>query len=169
MGRPPNFLTRIWARQHEVELAKAQALHETIQRGPPAGSGITPKNWQLWHQYKYFICPRSKNTCVEQECRLGASCRSMRTIGLTGDGRSLPRKLRPFCGARNRRGEPCAVKVVPGKCRCRFHGGLSTGPRTIEGRARIAAAQRLRWAGQRGRKIGTPANFPDDFVKNGDA
>ena len=37
------------------------------------------------------------------------------------------------------------MRVVPGKRRCRFHGGLSTGPRTMEGRARIAEAQRRRW------------------------
>jgi len=35
--------------------------------------------------------------------------------------------------------------VVPGKRRCRLHGGLSTGPQTPEGKARIAAAQRERW------------------------
>jgi hypothetical protein len=29
--------------------------------------------------------------------------------------------------------------------RCKLHGGKSTGPKTAEGRARIAAAQRLRW------------------------
>ncbi|MGI3185019.1 HGGxSTG domain-containing protein [Nioella aestuarii] len=32
-----------------------------------------------------------------------------------------------------------------GKQRCRMHGGLSTGPKTVEGRARIAEAQKLRW------------------------
>jgi ABC transporter substrate binding protein len=35
--------------------------------------------------------------------------------------------------------------------RCRFHGGLSTGPKTAEGKARIAEAQRRRWAAVRGR------------------
>jgi hypothetical protein len=30
------------------------------------------------------------------------------------------------------------MRVVPGKRRCRFHGGLSTGPKTKAGRARIA-------------------------------
>jgi hypothetical protein len=29
--------------------------------------------------------------------------------------------------------------------RCRLHGGKSTGPKTPEGRARIAEAQRARW------------------------
>ena len=33
--------------------------------------------------------------------------------------------------------------LVNGKCK--LHGGLSTGPKTEEGRARIAAAQRARW------------------------
>jgi hypothetical protein len=48
----------------------------------------------------------------------------------SGDGSALNRQDRPRCGARNRRGCPCAVRVEPGKKRCRFHGGLSTGPRT---------------------------------------
>jgi hypothetical protein len=37
------------------------------------------------------------------------------------------------------------VRVEFGKARCRFHGGLSTGPKTKAGRARIAEAQRRRW------------------------
>ena len=51
------------------------------------------------------------------------------------------------CGARRKRdGQPCQCPVEPGRRRCRFHGGLSTGPKTMEGRDRIAAAQRARWA-----------------------
>jgi len=41
MGRTPSFLKRIFARVHEIELAEAQAIREIIQRGPPAGSGIS--------------------------------------------------------------------------------------------------------------------------------
>ena len=37
------------------------------------------------------------------------------------------------------------VRVEFGKARCRFHGGLSTGPKTETGRRRIAEAQRRRW------------------------
>lgn len=51
-----------------------------------------------------------------------------------------------FCGAKTRKGTPCRAKPIPGKARCKFHGGLSTGPRTPEGKARIADAQRRRWA-----------------------
>jgi hypothetical protein len=50
-----------------------------------------------------------------------------------------------LCGERTRTGRPCIAKPVPGKKRCRNHGGLSTGPRTAEGRERIGQAQRKRW------------------------
>ncbi|RDW13113.1 helix-turn-helix domain-containing protein [Paracoccus thiocyanatus] len=52
---------------------------------------------------------------------------------------------RVICGARNRKGAPCRCKSEPGKRRCKFHGGRSTGPKTPEGKARIAQAQRQRW------------------------
>lgn len=52
---------------------------------------------------------------------------------------------RQTCGARTRKGTPCRANAINGKERCRFHGGMSTGPRTPEGRARIAEAQRKRW------------------------
>ena len=45
-----------------------------------------------------------------------------------------------ICGAKTRSGEPCSKFPIKGKRRCRLHGGLSTGPRTPEGRARIARA-----------------------------
>jgi hypothetical protein len=38
------------------------------------------------------------------------------------------------------------TRPMPGKRRCKFHGGASTGPKTSEGRATISAAQRVRWA-----------------------
>ncbi|MEO0749941.1 MAG: HGGxSTG domain-containing protein [Pseudomonadota bacterium] len=47
---------------------------------------------------------------------------------------------------KTRRGTYCEMMPVPGKKRCRPHGGLSTGPKTEEGRRRIAEAQRKRWA-----------------------
>ena len=55
-------------------------------------------------------------------------------------------RRRVQCGAKTRKGTSCRNKSEPGKRRCKFHGGLSTGPRTPEGRARIADAQRRRWA-----------------------
>ena len=48
---------------------------------------------------------------------------------------------RSRCDARTRSGALCTKYPIKGKRRCRLHGGLSTGPKTAEGRARIAAAQ----------------------------
>ena len=46
---------------------------------------------------------------------------------------------RVVCGARRRRdGQPCQARSVPGKRRCKWHGGCSTGPRTAEGKAKVA-------------------------------
>ncbi len=56
---------------------------------------------------------------------------------------------RQKCGAMTRKGTPCRCKPLPGKRRCKFHGGASTGPKTLEGRERIAEAQRRRWASWR--------------------
>ncbi len=64
---------------------------------------------------------------------------------------------RPTCGARCRDGHACEAPAVwststgaPRNGRCRMHGGLSTGPRTVEGRARVASATRAanvaRWS-----------------------
>jgi transcriptional regulator with XRE-family HTH domain len=50
------------------------------------------------------------------------------------------------CGALARKGTACRQAVEPGRTRCKFHGGMSTGPRTPEGRERIGEAQRRRWA-----------------------
>jgi transcriptional regulator with XRE-family HTH domain len=55
-------------------------------------------------------------------------------------------RRRVICGAKTRKGTPCRCQSEPGKRRCKFHGGMSTGARTPEGKARIAEAQRRRWA-----------------------
>lgn len=51
---------------------------------------------------------------------------------------SKPTRVR--CGAvRHRDGQACQARSEPGKLRCRFHGGMSTGPKTVEGRTRALA------------------------------
>ena len=44
------------------------------------------------------------------------------------------------CGAKTRRGAPCRRPANKRNGRCRLHGGASSGPRTEQGRAKIAAA-----------------------------
>ena len=44
------------------------------------------------------------------------------------------------CGAKTRRGTACQRPANKGNGRCRLHGGASSGPRTEQGRAKIALA-----------------------------
>ena len=55
-----------------------------------------------------------------------------------------------LCMARNRRGEPCKIRLAVYKCkngnlRCKYHGGLSTGPKTPEGKECSLKALREGW------------------------
>ena len=58
-------------------------------------------------------------------------------------------RRRPRCGAKTRKGTPCQAPAVwnlerdkPRNGRCRMHGGLSSGPRTEEGKRRSLDALR---------------------------
>ncbi len=55
------------------------------------------------------------------------------------------KKLRKICGAKNRRGLPCQCKLLLRGNKCKFHGGMSTGAKTPEGKARSLAALREGW------------------------
>ena len=58
------------------------------------------------------------------------------------DDSALPR----ICGALTRRGTLCECKKLYKNGRCKFHGGLSTGPKTAEGKARAAMnLEKARW------------------------
>jgi hypothetical protein len=103
------------------------------------------------HGCEFFACPRRRTTRADPKCKIGSACLAMRAIGLDGNGGPLRRRERPKCGARNRQGEPCAVRVEPGKARCRFHGGLSTGPRTLK-----VERELLRLSGDDGRDTAPP-------------
>lgn len=65
---------------------------------------------------------------------------------------SFPREcLGVTCGAKTRAGTPCKRKDIYRSTRCRYHAGLSTGPRTVEGKKKSAANWEKRW-----RKMQTP-------------
>lgn len=56
------------------------------------------------------------------------------------------------CGAKTRKGTPCQRKGLGRGGRCPNHGGLSTGPKTPEGKARSLQAMReglARWRAQK--------------------
>jgi len=76
-----------------------------------------------------------------------------------GERRSWKRAVeaafaRTRCNAMTRKGTPCQAEGSGKGGRCRFHGGMSTGPKSPEGKARSLAAARAgyHWrAGQRER------------------
>jgi hypothetical protein len=47
----------------------------------------------------------------------------------------MPGRKKIHCGAKTRKGTACKCKALTNG-RCKLHGGLSTGPRTIEGKQR---------------------------------
>lgn len=127
MGRPSKFQ------------AAATALAELAHREWLDGLAARRAAWR--------ICPATRHSHRELACDdcQDRICHRMQAKGLDDAGQPLPFNARPACEARTRAGTACRKKVVPGKQRCRFHGGLSTGPKTAEGRARIAEAQKMRW------------------------
>lgn len=62
-----------------------------------------------------------------------------------------------LCGAKTRKGGTCRQKALPGRTRCKFHGGMSTGPKTAKGRRSIAEGQRRRWQQYREAQASAPA------------
>ena len=77
------------------------------------------------------------------------------------------------CGAMAKHADPSRVRgrrcrnwPVPGRTRCRFHGGLSTGPKTPEGKAAVVAAmqegrrRRIAELALEGKKINTGRRRP---------
>lgn len=41
-----------------------------------------------------------------------------------------------ICGAKTRAGTPCKRRDIQSNTRCKLHGGMSTGPKTLEGKKR---------------------------------
>jgi hypothetical protein len=87
----------------------------------------------------------------------------------TRSRRKPPRCERPRCGARTRADGECrapavwlAGAVAPRNGRCRMHGGLSTGPRTSEGRAKCAEVARRALAARRLADISDPRRQEHD-------
>ena len=65
-----------------------------------------------------------------------------------------PGNSKRICGAKKKDGTHCRSKSLHRGSKCKFHGGLSTGAKTPEGRARAIAAMRagwIKWRAVRGR------------------
>ena len=76
-----------------------------------------------------------------------------------------PRPANPIpsneiCGARTKRGTICQSRTLYRSGRCKNHGGMSTGPKSAEGKARVAQNAR-----KKTKPMGTTENFRSDLKK----
>jgi hypothetical protein len=68
-----------------------------------------------------------------------------------------------ICGARKQNGQPCRQRALFCNGRCKFHGGLSTGPKTEAGREQSRINGRL---GGRPRTVISDTPMPNDKVSS---
>ena len=86
---------------------------------------------------------RARHGVIRVSAHLAVAARSKTQPAIAARRKpSLP------CGAKTRFGSPCR-RTGLGNGRCPNHGGLSSGPKTLAGRARIAEVERKRWAAWR--------------------
>lgn len=64
---------------------------------------------------------------------LGASTRARMTSVMTCQ------EFDGLCHAKTKTGKPCQSRPCPGNVRCKWHGGMSTGPKSTEGKAKSLA------------------------------
>jgi hypothetical protein len=85
----------------------------------------------LWLESQHtYQSPRFIRGQPVETPQLAMSARVMRLAFRSNRSAWQPkRKHRPRCAAKTRAGGRCLVRVELGKARCRFHGGLSTGPK----------------------------------------
>jgi len=90
---------------------------------------------------------RRKAMLLSHECRFGKSA------AMHG---------KATCGARTRQGTPCRCLGLKNG-RCKLHGGLSTGPKTPEGWARVRAGHAAYLASQNAKAGTTPSSINSEF------
>lgn len=164
---------RGWAvrKMAEADPGIAEFLRQSAPIRAGAGMGLSP------------VSSMQENVSPQKDPRQNAVARVMRYFpapnARAGDGSNLSALEREFqaivarelirmqereaeraarrrvrCEAKTtRKGTPCKNMSEPGRRRCKHHGGRSTGPKTAEGKARIAEAQRARWARWRANKV----------------
>jgi DNA-binding transcriptional regulator YiaG len=119
---------RNWAPKRMLKVLGVSVVPHSASSTRARGGGVLLPSW---------LDAYVQERLAKEEARLAA--------------KSAARQARQcvICGAMTRRGTSCRQLSVPGRRRCKFHGGMSTGPKTSEGRARIAEAQRRRWTAWR--------------------
>lgn len=108
----------------------------------------TPADLRQWHG-RYAATIGAARHYEAKAAALGASPLARVFVSLAFHARTKAAALRALmtaprprgrCGAGCRDGHPCGAPANGRGGRCKLHGGKSTGPRTVEGKARALAA-----------------------------
>lgn len=129
-----------WERKPHVDLSSwgPRRIMQAIGRtGTVAAYEALAMMWKVDHYAQARACASSAETSSSVQARLAEA---MEREAQRAAQRRIP------CRAKTRKGTPCQMKSEPGRARCKFHGGKSTGAKTPEGRDRIRQAQLRRWA-----------------------
>ena len=122
-----------------VRAGVTQATPECL---PPSQARAGASDFDLSHAEHAHTPAKDTPEFIDASTRARESglCHAKRARTGANNSGGLPtgaNQARVICGARRRRdGQPCQGLSVPGKRRCKWHGGASTGPRTDKGRAR---------------------------------
>lgn len=110
-----------------AELERAEEDVATLER---AQVGRMASSWgNLAQEARQLI--NAQRSIPGKRARAAGTTRAGLTQSYAGDD---PARCNAKCS--NRGGRPCRALKLPGKKRCKWHGGLSTGPRTPEGKAK---------------------------------
>lgn len=104
----------------------------------------TPALRKLWrsHHQECSRISQAYRTAQQRYIESSGTTQSPRFPGYP----NFPDELRGLaCGAMSRKGHPCKRTDLMTNGRCKFHGGLSTGPKTMEGRHQAIANLAKRW------------------------
>lgn len=140
----------------QIQLAQRAGVGRTAVQYWEAAQQLDPQGWAVRRMAEVldWQLPDYRTTIARAWGR-GDSC-SLRAEGEAAAALALEAwqireaqraaTRRVICGAATRKNTNCKNKSEPGRKRCKFHGGMSTGARTPEGIERIRQAQQRRWA-----------------------
>ena len=130
-------------------MKRKKTPHPERLHGPPNGAAVEKWQGAIVVPYRISAAFRVKLAEMHVGGEVGAF-RSKPVHGVRGGVAfwigKLPKSARALCAARTRRGTLCQARAAEGRERCRLHGGMSTGAKTAEGRARISESNRRRAA-----------------------
>lgn len=141
---------RLQARLSQRELARRAGLHHATVQYWETKPQVDPHSWGVqrilnaleWRIFRHQYAG-ARHGVLAHQAEMALVEKLMSEQKRRYQHRLNTRRV--VCGAKTRNGLPCRAKSEPGRSRCRHHGGLSTGPKTREGRKRISEAQKSRW------------------------